>query len=153
MRLCVCQGVLGGLCSGKSALVHRHLTGSYLPLENADGWFFPCRHLQCVCVSVCDTDCSLVGHSDFVYIVVLCMHSHVCLNTQSASALIVTSVLVCSGCRSSISLSPYLPGRQYIKDVLVEGQSHLLIIREETELPGAQVGWELTYSPITWTSN
>ncbi|KAG7218489.1 hypothetical protein INR49_009366 [Caranx melampygus] len=58
-------GVLGGLCSGKSALVHRHLTGSYLPLENAEG-------------------------------------------------------------------------RQYIKDVQVDGQSHLLIIREETELPGAQ---------------
>uniref|UniRef100_A0A3B4TLY3 ArfGAP with GTPase domain, ankyrin repeat and PH domain 2 n=1 Tax=Seriola dumerili TaxID=41447 RepID=A0A3B4TLY3_SERDU len=58
-------GVLGGLCSGKSALVHRHLTGSYLPLENAEG-------------------------------------------------------------------------RQYIKDVLVDGQSHLLIIREETELPGSQ---------------
>ncbi|XP_008305186.1 arf-GAP with GTPase, ANK repeat and PH domain-containing protein 1 [Stegastes partitus] len=59
-------GVLGGLCSGKSALVHRHLTGSYLPLENAEG-------------------------------------------------------------------------RQYIKDVLVDGQSHLLIIREETELPAAQL--------------
>ncbi|XP_037535547.1 arf-GAP with GTPase, ANK repeat and PH domain-containing protein 1 [Nematolebias whitei] len=58
-------GVLGGLCSGKSALVHRHLTGSYLPVENAEG-------------------------------------------------------------------------RQYIKDVLVDGQSHLIIIREETELPGAQ---------------
>ncbi|XP_038553900.1 arf-GAP with GTPase, ANK repeat and PH domain-containing protein 1-like isoform X1 [Micropterus salmoides] len=58
-------GVLGGLCSGKSALVHRHLTGSYLQLENSEG-------------------------------------------------------------------------RQYIKDVLVDGQSHLLIIREETELPGAQ---------------
>ncbi|KAF7208537.1 arf-GAP with GTPase, ANK repeat and PH domain-containing protein 1 [Nothobranchius furzeri] len=57
-------GVLGGLCSGKSALVHRHLTGSYLPAENAEG-------------------------------------------------------------------------RQYIKDVLVDGQSHLLIIREETELPAA----------------
>ncbi|XP_047439913.1 arf-GAP with GTPase, ANK repeat and PH domain-containing protein 1-like [Mugil cephalus] len=58
-------GVLGSLCSGKSALVHRHLTGSYVPLENAEG-------------------------------------------------------------------------RQYIKDVLVDGQSHLLIIREETELPSAQ---------------
>ncbi|XP_037107749.1 arf-GAP with GTPase, ANK repeat and PH domain-containing protein 1-like [Syngnathus acus] len=57
--------VLGGLCSGKSALVHRHLTGSYLSLEHAEG-------------------------------------------------------------------------RQYIKDVLIDGQSHLLIIREETELPGAQ---------------
>ncbi|XP_061543357.1 arf-GAP with GTPase, ANK repeat and PH domain-containing protein 1-like isoform X2 [Phycodurus eques] len=57
--------VLGGLCSGKSALVHRHLTGSYLSLENAEG-------------------------------------------------------------------------RQYIKDVLIDGQSHFLIIREETELPGAQ---------------
>ncbi|CAN9512273.1 unnamed protein product [Ophioblennius macclurei] len=62
-------GVLGSLCSGKSALVHRHLTGSYLPLENAEG-------------------------------------------------------------------------RQYIKDVLVDGQSHLMLIREETELPGAQfAGW------------
>ncbi|XP_046880653.1 arf-GAP with GTPase, ANK repeat and PH domain-containing protein 1-like isoform X3 [Hypomesus transpacificus] len=30
-------GVLGGLRSGKSALVHRHMTGSYLPLENPDG--------------------------------------------------------------------------------------------------------------------
>ncbi|XP_068598898.1 arf-GAP with GTPase, ANK repeat and PH domain-containing protein 1-like [Brachionichthys hirsutus] len=62
-------GVLGGLCSGKSALVHRHLTGSYLQVENAEG-------------------------------------------------------------------------RQCIKDVLVDGQSHLLIIREETELPAAQfAGW------------
>ncbi|XP_068171503.1 arf-GAP with GTPase, ANK repeat and PH domain-containing protein 1-like [Antennarius striatus] len=58
-------GVFGGLCSGKSALVHRHLTGSYLQVENAEG-------------------------------------------------------------------------RQYIRDVLVDGQSHLLIIREETELPAAQ---------------
>uniref|UniRef100_A0A3P8UTZ6 ArfGAP with GTPase domain, ankyrin repeat and PH domain 2 n=1 Tax=Cynoglossus semilaevis TaxID=244447 RepID=A0A3P8UTZ6_CYNSE len=59
-------GVFGGLCSGKSALVHRHMTGSYLAVENAEG-------------------------------------------------------------------------RQYIKDVLVDGQSHLLIIREETELPDAQL--------------
>uniref|UniRef100_A0A674PBJ1 ArfGAP with GTPase domain, ankyrin repeat and PH domain 2 n=1 Tax=Takifugu rubripes TaxID=31033 RepID=A0A674PBJ1_TAKRU len=58
-------GVLGGRCSGKSALVHRHLTGSYLQVENTEG-------------------------------------------------------------------------RQYFKDVLLDGQSHLLIIREETELPGAQ---------------
>ncbi|XP_029991031.1 arf-GAP with GTPase, ANK repeat and PH domain-containing protein 1-like [Sphaeramia orbicularis] len=62
-------GVLGGLCSGKSALVHRHLTGSYLPLENAEG-------------------------------------------------------------------------RQCIKDVLVDGHSHVLIIREETDPPSAQLaGW------------
>lgn len=36
--LCTLQGVLGGRCSGKSALVHRHLTGSYLSLENTEGW-------------------------------------------------------------------------------------------------------------------
>lgn len=42
---------------------------------------------------------------------------------------------VCDTCSSSV-----LSGRQYIKDVLVDGQSHLLIIREETELPDAQVG-------------
>ncbi|KAJ8412080.1 hypothetical protein AAFF_G00143470 [Aldrovandia affinis] len=30
-------GVLGSLKSGKSALVHRYLTGSYLPLESAEG--------------------------------------------------------------------------------------------------------------------
>lgn len=33
-------------------------------------------------------------------------------------------------------------GRQYFKDVLLDGQSHLLIIREESELPGAQVSWK-----------
>lgn len=39
-RTCVLlQGVLGGVGSGKSALVHRHLTGSYLQLENTEGWF------------------------------------------------------------------------------------------------------------------
>uniref|UniRef100_A0A8C6WG21 ArfGAP with GTPase domain, ankyrin repeat and PH domain 2 n=1 Tax=Neogobius melanostomus TaxID=47308 RepID=A0A8C6WG21_9GOBI len=59
------SGVLGSLCSGKSALVHRHMTGSYLAVENADG-------------------------------------------------------------------------RQYVKDVQVDGQSHVLFIREETELPGSQ---------------
>ncbi|CAL8335932.1 unnamed protein product [Lota lota] len=58
-------GVLGGLCSGKSALVHRHMTGSYLPSENPEG-------------------------------------------------------------------------RQYIKEMLVDGQSHLLVIREETGPPDAQ---------------
>uniref|UniRef100_A0A8C5BTN9 Small monomeric GTPase n=1 Tax=Gadus morhua TaxID=8049 RepID=A0A8C5BTN9_GADMO len=58
-------GVLGGLCSGKSALVHRHMTGSYLPSEHPDG-------------------------------------------------------------------------RQYIKEMLVDGQSHLLVIREETGPPDAQ---------------
>lgn len=44
-------------------------------------------------------------------------------------------MLTCSYCAFT--------GRQYIKDVLVDGQSHLMIIREETELPGAQVGWKL----------
>lgn len=45
VRVCVfVQGVLGGLRSGKSALVHRHMTGSYLPLENPDGWLE--RHFQ-----------------------------------------------------------------------------------------------------------
>ncbi|XP_056129735.1 arf-GAP with GTPase, ANK repeat and PH domain-containing protein 1-like [Lampris incognitus] len=58
-------GVLGGLCSGKSALVHRHITGSYLPQENPEG-------------------------------------------------------------------------RQFIKEVLVDGQSHLLVIREEVGLPDAE---------------
>lgn len=49
---------------------------------------------------------------------------------------------------SIASLNHYLynPGRQYIKDVLIDGQSHLLIIREETELPGAQVSWETDLS-------
>uniref|UniRef100_A0A3B4TKT1 ArfGAP with GTPase domain, ankyrin repeat and PH domain 2 n=1 Tax=Seriola dumerili TaxID=41447 RepID=A0A3B4TKT1_SERDU len=43
-------GVLGGLCSGKSALVHRHLTGSYLPLENAEGWFHISSSTAFMCV-------------------------------------------------------------------------------------------------------
>uniref|UniRef100_A0A6Q2YXF5 ArfGAP with GTPase domain, ankyrin repeat and PH domain 2 n=1 Tax=Esox lucius TaxID=8010 RepID=A0A6Q2YXF5_ESOLU len=59
-------GVLGGLRSGKSALVHRHMTGSYLPLENPEG------------------------------------------------------------------------GR-YKKEVLVDGNSHILLIREETGPPDAQM--------------
>ncbi|KAJ8358534.1 hypothetical protein SKAU_G00150590 [Synaphobranchus kaupii] len=33
-------GVLGSIRSGKSALVHRYLTGSYLPLESAEGGRF-----------------------------------------------------------------------------------------------------------------
>lgn len=54
LSLCICmfcalQGVLGGLCSGKSALVHRHLTGSYLQVENAEGWFHISPHLQLLC--------------------------------------------------------------------------------------------------------
>uniref|UniRef100_A0A8C7CU92 ArfGAP with GTPase domain, ankyrin repeat and PH domain 2 n=1 Tax=Oncorhynchus kisutch TaxID=8019 RepID=A0A8C7CU92_ONCKI len=62
----LCLGVLGGLRSGKSALVHRHMTGSYLPLENPD------------------------------------------------------------------------EGR-YKKEVLVDGNSHMLLIREETGPPDAQM--------------
>uniref|UniRef100_A0AAY4DBB2 Small monomeric GTPase n=1 Tax=Denticeps clupeoides TaxID=299321 RepID=A0AAY4DBB2_9TELE len=58
-------GVLGSLRSGKSALVHRYMTGSYLPLESPEGGRFK-------------------------------------------------------------------------KEVLVEGQSHLLLIREEPGLPDAQ---------------
>lgn len=41
-------------------------------------------------------------------------------------------------------------GRQCIKDVLVDGQSHLMIFREETELPDAQVGLTLDNSIWTW---
>uniref|UniRef100_A0A4W5NWS1 ArfGAP with GTPase domain, ankyrin repeat and PH domain 2 n=1 Tax=Hucho hucho TaxID=62062 RepID=A0A4W5NWS1_9TELE len=59
-------GVLGGLRSGKSALVHRHMSGSYEPLENPEG------------------------------------------------------------------------GR-YKKEVLVDGNSHILLIREETGPPDAQM--------------
>ncbi|KAM9523394.1 arf-GAP with GTPase, ANK repeat and PH domain-containing protein 2-like isoform 5-T5 [Salvelinus alpinus] len=59
-------GVLGGLRSGKSALVHRHMSGSYQPLENPEG------------------------------------------------------------------------GR-YKKEVLVDGNSHILLIREETGPPDAQM--------------
>ncbi|XP_041747711.2 arf-GAP with GTPase, ANK repeat and PH domain-containing protein 1 isoform X1 [Coregonus clupeaformis] len=59
-------GVLGGLRSGKSALVHRHMSGSYQPMENPEG------------------------------------------------------------------------GR-YKKEVLVEGNSHILLIREETGPPDAQM--------------
>lgn len=44
-------------------------------------------------------------------------------------------------------------GRQYIKDVLVDGQSHLMIIREETELPGAQVGWKLNLVKVDCNLN
>ncbi|XP_061113662.1 arf-GAP with GTPase, ANK repeat and PH domain-containing protein 1-like isoform X2 [Conger conger] len=62
-------GVLGSLPSGKSALVHKFITGSYLPMENQEG------------------------------------------------------------------------GR-YKKEVLAEGQGHLLLIREETKLPDVQFcGW------------
>lgn len=43
-------------------------------------------------------------------------------------------------------------GRQYIKDVLVDGQSHLLIIREETELPGAQVSEVRTGVSFQWAA-
>ena len=31
------QGVLGSINSGKSALVHRYLTGAYLPEESPEG--------------------------------------------------------------------------------------------------------------------
>uniref|UniRef100_A0A8C1IF09 ArfGAP with GTPase domain, ankyrin repeat and PH domain 2 n=1 Tax=Cyprinus carpio TaxID=7962 RepID=A0A8C1IF09_CYPCA len=66
LSFCHIQGVLGSLRSGKSALVNRFITGSYLPLESHEG------------------------------------------------------------------------GR-YKKEVLVEGQSHLLLIREESGPPSAQV--------------
>uniref|UniRef100_A0A8C1WDI1 ArfGAP with GTPase domain, ankyrin repeat and PH domain 2 n=1 Tax=Cyprinus carpio TaxID=7962 RepID=A0A8C1WDI1_CYPCA len=66
LSFCHIQGVLGSLRSGKSALVNRFITGSYLPLESHEG------------------------------------------------------------------------GR-YKKEVLVEGQSHLLLIREESGPPSAQI--------------
>ena len=40
-------------------------------------------------------------------------------------------------CKAALFLVP--PGRQYIKEMLVDGQSHLLVIREETGPPDAQV--------------
>lgn len=98
------QGVLGGRCSGKSALVHRHLTGSYLQLENTEGW----------CLWLWNDTCTLEG-----------------IYPQEGGE----KKTVCDN-------AGVFAGRQYFKDVLVDGQSHLLIIREETELPGAQVRWE-----------
>ncbi len=32
------QGILGTVNSGKSALVHRYLTGSYMQEESPEGW-------------------------------------------------------------------------------------------------------------------
>lgn len=84
--------------------MHRHLTGSYLQLENTEGW---CRWLG-------NDTCSLEG-----------------LYPQEGRG---------GGGKAGEDNAGVFAGRQYFKDVLVDGQSHLLIIREETELPGAQVG-------------
>lgn len=34
---CLLQGILGNLKSGKSALVNKYITGSYIALEKPDG--------------------------------------------------------------------------------------------------------------------
>jgi len=38
------QGILGTINSGKSALVHRYLTGSYMQEESPEGRIFLCGH-------------------------------------------------------------------------------------------------------------
>ena len=38
------QGVVGSLTSGKSALVHRYLTGSYMQEESPEGWYIISQH-------------------------------------------------------------------------------------------------------------
>ena len=92
------QGVLGGLRSGKSALVHRHMTGSYLPLENPDGWLE--SHYQ------------LTNH-------------HIC------GEQVPEQVLPTYSHHTGVFLL-FPSGGRYKKEVLIDGQSHLLLIREET---------------------
>ncbi len=104
LSFCCIQGVLGSLRSGKSALVNRFITGSYLPLELHEGENFVVSHF-------CHENCH-------------CIHLEVLLLPY----------------RSLLSSFSSLEGGRYKKEVLVEGQSHLLLIREESGPPSAQVG-------------
>lgn len=95
--------VLGSLRSGKSALVNRFITGSYLPLESHEGENFVVSHLCC-------EDCHF----------------------NRLGALLLSYL-------SLVPLFFSLEGGRYKKEVLVEGQNHLLLIREESGPPSAQV--------------
>ena len=41
ISVCCFQGILGSIHSGKSALVHRYLTGSYMQEESPEGEWLP----------------------------------------------------------------------------------------------------------------
>lgn len=56
--MCLFQGIVGNLSSGKSALVHRYLTGTYVQEESPEGevWFRGCLGLGWVLTPLHDAE-------------------------------------------------------------------------------------------------
>jgi len=75
------QGILGSVQSGKSALVHRYLTGSYMQEESPEGtslhftassvcmYVHHCHDSLCLCVCVCTSMC--MSHCVYLIVAVL----------------------------------------------------------------------------------
>ena len=81
------QGILGSVQSGKSALVHRYLTGSYMQEESPEG-----TSLHFTASSVC----MYVHHCHDSLCVCVCVHKHVhVLLCISHCGCVTVSVCVC----------------------------------------------------------
>lgn len=83
------QGIVGSLSSGKSALVHRYLTGSYMQEESPEGTFR-----------------TIVSFHHFPFVK---------------------------------SLLRAVAGGRFKKEIVIDGQSYLLLIRDEGGIPESQV--------------
>lgn len=105
------QGIVGNLSSGKSALVHRYLTGTYVQEESPEGEL---QLLRCSGPS----PPPLAPISPF-------------------APLLSQDPTTCSALLTA-ALSP--PGGRFKKEIVVDGQSYLLLIRDEGGPPELQVG-------------
>lgn len=111
------QGIVGNLSSGKSALVHRYLTGTYVQEESPEGEL---QLLRCSGPSPSPPPPAPKAAPISPFAPLLSQDPTTC------SALLTAA------------LSP--PGGRFKKEIVVDGQSYLLLIRDEGGPPELQVG-------------
>lgn len=129
------QGIVGNLSSGKSALVHRYLTGTYVQEESPEGEHhklgWPLVASSSTIISVRGSGSSPGPFSSLLPWAPRLLLTHIPMFPFSAFGPDLYSVL----------------GGRFKKEIVVDGQSYLLLIRDEGGPPELQVMLLLTCLP------
>lgn len=124
------QGIVGNLSSGKSALVHRYLTGTYVQEESPEGERGACVAPSYTHPSLSSVTAWVRGGLKFPF-----PHPLTSSVENCSSALLGPPGL---SAWALLTLPSVLGGR-FKKEIVVDGQSYLLLIRDEGGPPELQV--------------
>ncbi|MGH0120638.1 UNVERIFIED_CONTAM: hypothetical protein FKN15_010003 [Acipenser sinensis] len=116
-------GIVGNLASGKSALVHRYLTGTYVQEESPEDWKAALYTGLCLGLPCCQA----------VMLPLLLLFQGIVGNLASGKSALVHRYLTGTYVQEE---SP--EGGRFKKEIVVDGQSYLLLIRDEGGPPETQ---------------